>query len=70
MRGSAQLGAGVFSGGLIFGIGDFGTITGGFYTVVAETLFWTLHLNRLHRAARWLVVCNAWASTAVLCPDS
>ena len=39
LRGSAQLGAGVFSGGLIFGIGDFGTITGGFYTVVAETLF-------------------------------
>ena len=39
MRGSAQLGAGVFSGGLIFGIGDFGTVTGGFYPVVAETLF-------------------------------
>ena len=33
------MGRGYFSGGLIFGIGDFGTITGGFYTVVAETLF-------------------------------
>ena len=33
------MGRGYFSGGLIFGIGDFGTITGGFYPVVAETLF-------------------------------
>ena len=39
LEGQCPLGAGVFSGGLIFGIGDFGTITGGFYPVVAETLF-------------------------------
>ena len=35
-----------------------------------DPLFWTLHLNKLHRAVRWLAACSARVSAVVQCPDS